>query len=379
MSVFFRGNRGAEERSISSLPWSHGGDVKGTGSMESQLGLVPVYAAVRLIADSIASMPLQQYRKTSDGRSPMPLASVFEAPANHGTRVDWIVRCMSSLLLRGNAYGLQVGLGEPGTRTPNKVEWLHPDKVQLRDGRWFYNGSEVNEAELLHIPAVVLPGERLGLSPIGACSVTMTTGLETQRFMKDWYRNKAVPGMVFKNEEAKLDSDVADKVKERLRSTLRAGDPFVTGKDWTVDVVKLSADDAGFVSSAKLNATQIANIFGIPPEMIGGETGKSMTYSTVELNQIHFVTNTLRPWLVRLEAAFSALLPKPQYVKFNVDSMIRADTKTRYEVHQIARTIGLNNIDEIRAIEDLDPLPDNQGQDYSPIKAAPAPAPKENP
>ena len=67
----------------------------------------------------------------------------------------------------------------------------------------------------------------------------------------------------------------------------------------------------------------------------------------------------------------TAALPKPEYVKFNVDSLIRADTKTRYEVHQIARTIGLNNVDEIRAIEDMDPLPDGQGQDYSPIKAAP--------
>lgn len=374
VSVFFR-SRDVEQRAVSSLPWSHGGDHKSYGSMESQLALVPVYAAVRLIADSIASMPLQQYRKTTDGRSPMPLASVFETPANHGTRVDWIVRCMSSLLLRGNAYGLRVG----GGYTPNMVEWLNPDKVQWLDGRWRYNGTPLDAAELLHIPAVVLPGERLGLSPIGACSATMTTGLETQRFMKDWYRNKAVPGMVFKNTEATLDADVADKVKERLRGTLRAGDPFVTGKDWTVDVVKLSADDAGFVASAKLNATQIANIFGIPPEMIGGETGKSLTYSTVELNQIHFVTNTLRPWLVRLEAAFSALLPKPQYVKFNVDSMIRADTKTRYEVHQIARTIGLNNIDEIRAIEDMDPLPNEQGQDYTPIKAAPSSAPKETP
>jgi HK97 family phage portal protein len=258
------------------------------------------------------------------------------------------------------------------------VDWLNPEHVQRFGGQWRYNGVPVSDAELLHIPAVVLPGERLGLSPIGACSATMTTGLETQRFMKDWYRNKAVPGMVFKNTERMLEPDVADTVKERLRGTLRAGDPFVTGKDWQLDVVKLSADDAGFVASAKLNATQIANIFGIPPQMIGGEAGNSLTYSTVELNQLQFVTNTLRPWIVRLEAAFSSLLPRPQYVKFNVDAMIRADTKTRYEVHQIARNIGLNNIDELRALEDMDPLPNGQGQDYAPSASAPSsPAPIE--
>jgi HK97 family phage portal protein len=159
--------------------------------------------------------------------------------------------------------------------------------------------------------------------------------------------------------------------------TLRAGEPFVTGKDWKLDVISLPADDAGFVASAKLNATQIASIYGVPPDMIGGESSSSLTYSTVELNQIQFVTNTLRPWLVRLETAFSSLLPKPQYVKFNVDAMIRADTKSRWEVHQIARTIGAESIDEIRALEELPPLPDGQGQVYAPLtSSAPIPAPQ---
>jgi HK97 family phage portal protein len=178
---------------------------------------------------------------------------------------------------------------------------------------------------------------------------------------------------VFKNNATTIDPEQASKVKERLRSTLRAGEPFVTGKDWDLDVLKLSADDAGFVAASKLTATQVANIFGVPPELVGGETGTSLTYSTTEQQQIQFITNTLRPWLVRLEAAFSSLLPRPQYVKFNVDSLIRVDTKTRYEVHRIAREIGLNNVDELRALEDREPLPGGQGADYAPLKAAPAP------
>lgn len=365
MSFFFS-RRDPEQRAVSSLPWSHGGDRPlAASSMEAQLGLVPVYAAVRLISDAISSMPLQAYRKTATGRSPMPLPSKLEYPALHGSRVDWLGRCMSSLLLRGNAYGLDTG---------SMIEWLHPDLVDYRLGKWYYNGAPLDERELVHIPGVVVPGERLGLSPLGACSSTVTAGLETQKFMRDWYRNRAVPGLMFKNTEKVLDREVADKVKERLSSTLRSGEPFVTGKDWSLDVMKLTAEDAGFVTSTRLNATQVANIFGIPPEMIGGETGSSMTYSTTEQQQIQFVTYTLRPWLIRLEAAFSALLPRPQYVKFNVDSMIRVDTKTRYEVHKIARDIGLNNIDELRTIEDREPLPNGQGQDYTPL-GAPSPTP----
>jgi HK97 family phage portal protein len=122
-------------------------------------------------------------------------------------------------------------------------------------------------------------------------------------------------------------------------------------------------------------------VYGIPPEMIGGEAGSSNTYANVEQQQINFVMFTLRPWLVRLETAFSALLPDRQYVKFNSDALIRADLKTRWEVNQIRVNLGAASLDEIRAQEDEPPLPNGQGQQYGPAApsapAAPAATPGE--
>lgn len=365
MSLFWRSGRAPEERAVSSLPWSHGGNHEASGSLEGNLSLVPVYAAVSRITSALSTTPLDQFRRTLTGRQPVELAPVFDDPTQ-GTSVDWLSQCVSSLLLRGNAYGLRVGLGV----TPRDIVWLHPDRVSYHEGRWYYNGTPVDDAEMLHIPGLVLPGSRLGVSPITACAMIMTSGHETQRFIKDWYKNKAVPGLVFKNTERTVDPTVADKAKERLRSTLRAGDPFVTGKDWTLDVVKLSAEDAGFVVATGLTATQIANIFHVRPENIGGTTGSSLTYATEELNQIKESNDALRPWAVRLEKAFSKLLPKGEYVRFNLNANIRVDTKTRYEVHQIARNIGLNNVDELRALEELMPLADGVGQDYAALGSA---------
>ena len=75
--------------------------------------------------------------------------------------------------------------------------------------------------------------------------------------------------------------------------------------------------------------------------------------------------------MVRLEEAISAfMMPRPQYVKFNADALIRVDTKTRHEIYQIDRNIGLRNIDELRALEDEEPLPDGQGQSYPPRREA---------
>jgi HK97 family phage portal protein len=129
-------------------------------------------------------------------------------------------------------------------------------------------------------------------------------------------------------------------------------------------------EEAQFVETMKMTTNQIAAVYGIPPEMIGGESGSSMTYANVEQQQINFVMFTLRPWLVRLETAFSALLPDRQYVKFNSDALIRADLKTRWEVNQIRVNMGAANVDEIRAQEDEPPLPNGQGQKYGPVAPA---------
>jgi len=369
----FRREAANEQRNISSLPWIAGGPLHTAElGMDGQLGLVPVFAATRLISDSVAALPLQAFRKTGESRQPVTMPTVLDNPDPSGNRMQWVQRCMMSLLLRGNAYGLKAGFD---SGLPKTITWLHPDKVTLDGSQWLYMGREVPSEQMFHIPALVLPGATLGVSPLAACRATLTAGLETQRFTAEWFKNRAIPGMTFQNTAATIDADDAAVVKDRLRATLRAGDPFVTGKDWKLDVVTLPADDAGFVASAKLNATQVASIYGVPAEMIGGEAAGSLTYSTVELNQIQFLTNTLRPWLVRLEAAFSSLLPRPQYVRFNADAMIRSDTKTRWEVHQIARNIGAENIDEIRALEDMEPLPDGQGEDYTPLAGHPPTAP----
>lgn len=364
MSVFFRK---PEARAVTSLPWSHGGNAPLGDSTSASLSVIPVFAACRLISDSIATLPLQAYRKTNDERQPIPLPGVFAKD----TRIEWIQQALMSLLLHGNAYGWVVQ--RAGDGTPLTVIWLNPERVVIDESGplpiFRYNGREISANDIKHIPAYSIPGTIKGVSPIGACSLLTDTGAVTQKMMHDWFAGRAVPGVIAKNEAMALDPAVADIASDRLRAKLKNGEPFVTGKDWTIEFMKMPADDAGFVASAKLNATQVASIYGIPPEMIGGETGSSLTYSTVELNLINFATFTLRPWLAKLEQEFSSWIHMPRFVKFNVDAMIRVDTKTRYDVHKIARDIGLNNIDELRKLEDLPPLPDGKGEDFTPLAA----------
>lgn len=376
MSLFFKPSATAEERAVTTVEWGTGADLDNASASEA-ISVVPVFAACRLLSDSVATLPMQAFTKSGETRQPITLPAIFDTD----TRIEWLQQAVMSLALWGNAYGYVVQ--RDGVGNPADVRWLNPEKVVVDETGavpiFRHNGAEISRVDLKHIPLYAMPGTVVGLSPIKACALLTTTGAATQKMMSDWFKGRAVPGVTLQNTEKTLDPEQAAAVSNKLRARLKNGQPFVYGKDWSVDVLKMPAEDAGFVASAKLNATQVASIYGIPPEMIGGETGSSLTYTTVELNSINFAQFTLRPWLAKLEQEFSGWMPKPRRVRFNVDAMIRVDTKTRYEVHKIGREIGLENIDEQRALEDRPPLPDGQGQDFTPLPKIAVEAPKETP
>jgi phage portal protein BeeE len=116
------------------------------------------------------------------------------------------------------------------------------------------------------------------------------------------------------------------------------------------------ADDVHFLETIKASATEIAAIYRVQPEDIGGVSGGSLTYATLEMNELKRNRRALMPWVRRMEWATTGLLPQPQYVKANMDHLARADLKTRMEAHDIALRIGLETLPEGRALEDKAPL-----------------------
>lgn len=379
MSVFFRSK--PEQRTITQVPWNVGIDnPPSPDTFDGALSLVAVYAAVSRIASAVAASPLQAYRRKADGtRERLELPKVLSDPTIYGTRVEWVQRAMTSLLIRGNAYGRIFEI-DPTTGFPRRIEWLNPERMTVNGDEYRYDGKTVELSSLLHIPALVVPGKREGVSPLKAASMMVESGLSAQRMTRDWFNGRAIPGSKLKEVNQELSPDQAYEIQTRLTATLATGKPFVHGNNWELETLSLPAEDAGFLSALKFSATQVASLFSIPPEKIGGEAANSLTYATLEMNQLQFVTDALLPWFEKLEEHFStALMPRPQYVKFNADALLRVDTKTRYETHQIAANIGLNSIDELRELEDLPPLPNGQGKTFgpkvtlNPNGAAPAP------
>jgi HK97 family phage portal protein len=375
-----RSANAAEQRSIGpgNVSWPTSDVASPAAASEhGALGLTPVFAAGRLLSSSVSSLPIQQYRRVGDATTKLPLSGLFRSPSAQGTIDDWIGRAMTSLVYRGNAVGLV--METDWLEYPTRIEWLNPALVYVQDQMplgqrgsftdpvWTYCGVEIPAEDIVHIPWMTMPGRVWGLSPLAAYAVTVSTGLAAQKFVDDYFRNGGQPPGHFRNTQQTVNQTDANVIKRRLVQSIRSREPIVYGKDWEYAPITVSVAEAQFCETQRLTATQIAAVYGIPPEKIGGETGGSYTYSSPEQRQIEFITDALLPYLVKLENHLSAQLPRGQYIKFNADALIRVDILTRHSVYEKARLIGLNNLDELRAREDEPPLPDGKGQDYTPL------------
>jgi HK97 family phage portal protein len=365
-----------------SIPFNYVPGLEATPvSPAKALTLGPVYAAVRLLADSIATLPMDSFRKAGDERVPSSrLPALFESMKESGELVPWLYACVSSLATRGNAYGLIVA--RDGWQYPTIVTWLDPSVVVPDDrpnarGGWLVRGRPVPREDIIHITRFTQAGTRVGLSPIGAFAQSLGVALSAKDYTRTWFDNGGFPPGSFKNSQKTVTSSEAEIISSRLTNAIRGRRPIVYGSDWDYTPISVPQEEAQFLSTMKFTANDVAAIYGImQPEWIGGESGSSNTYANVEQTQINFVMFTLRPWLVILEHAFSALIPVGQYVRFNSDALVRADLKTRWEVNQIRLTVGAASVDEIRAQEDEPPLPNGQGSKYAvPAAAPPAGAP----
>lgn len=378
--------------------WGSGLDVSArtSMSMDRALSLTPVYAATSLIADLISGCPMQGYRKIGKGKVQLdPQPPLLTDPTIYGTQVDWVYRCVISMALRGNAFGLITGWDRQ--EYPRRIEWLHPDDVTVGDNltegpvQWFHRGRPVDSSLMVHIPYYSVPGFVLGLSPIKAYAMVIDTGLYAHHFGRDYFRNGSVPAGILKTDQRIDDETQADVIKARFKRNAARREPVVLGSGLDYKTIAVAPNESQFLETLRATATQVAAIYHLHPEMIGGDQGRSasITYANVEQRSMEIVKLALMPYIRRIEEALFHQLPGQQYVRFNLDSFVRADIKTRYEAHSLAITDGWMSRDEVREIEDLPPMPDGQGGFVQPAPpssgagdgpaTAPSPAPEPAP
>lgn len=363
MSLFF----GSEQRSAGGLLGGIGGEgfasdgPIGGGGMKRALRVVPVYAATSLIADSLAVTPVAAYQRTSSGGriSPAKQPGLVTNPNPNqlGTRVDWLHQAVTSLKLRGNAYGTVIDWDAYGV---SKVQWLHPDSVYVDESGtlpvYYHNGKKLDRAAVVHVADYVLPGSVVGLSPIEQFAAQLDMAHSAQAFGTNVYRRSGIPSGHLKNNAQTLSPLESSVVKSRFKSAVAGGDVFVSGKDWDYNKLGLTMADVQFLESVKATANQIAAIYKVPPEEIGGDSGSSLKYTTEELNQQKFIRRALQPTAVRLEHHLNRLLNDGLYVKFNLNANARGELVKRMEAYKTGLQIGAYTLEQVREFEDFQML-----------------------
>jgi HK97 family phage portal protein len=264
--------------------------------------------------------------------------------------------------MRGGGITARSGAG----LLPAQVDLLHPDRVTVtaEDGRWVIRvaGQKMNRADLFHVKAFPWPGSMLGLSPIAYAREAIGLGLGAEKYGAKFFGDSAIPSGVLTSDQ-RIGQPEADNLKARWKSAHQGRREIaVLGGGAKFQPVMVAPDEAQFIQTQKFNVATIARIYGVPPEMLAGETAGHEAYTSPEMRGTDFLTFSLRPWLYRVERAISTqLLPSTQRAKFNAGGFVRATLRDRYEAHRIGIEAGFLTRNEARELEDRPPLPDEPG------------------
>ena len=189
-------------------------------TVESALRLSTVWGCVRLLADSVSTLPLHVYR--GDEREPIPTPPLLQRPsADFPELADWLWAVMASLLLRGNAWGVITARSGAGL-LPSQCDLVHPDRVSVTtngDGTQVIRvaGEEVPRSALFHVKAFPWPGSLLGLSPIAYARETIGLGLGAEKYGAKFFGDSAIPSGVVTSDQ-RISQEMADQFKARWKN-----------------------------------------------------------------------------------------------------------------------------------------------------------------
>lgn len=343
-----------------------------------------VYACVRILAEAVASLPLHVYEYQDDGGKKQvhdhPLYYLLhDEPNPEMTSFVFRETLMSHLLIWGNAYAQII---RDGTGRVLGLYPLLPDKMDVqRDDRGNiyyvysrnsdenpmfkeYGDIRLKAEEVLHIPGLGFDG-LIGYSPIAMAKNAVGMTLACEEYGASFFANGANPGGVLEHPGVLKDPS---KVRESWNSVYRgvnnAHKIAVLEEGMKYQQIGIPPEEAQFLETRKFQINEIARLYRIPPHMIG-DLDKS-SFSNIEQQSLEFVKYTLDPWVIRWEQSLqrSLLLPGEKgkyFIKLNVDGLLRGDYQSRMNGYAVGRQNGWFSANDIREMENMNPIPDEEG------------------
>jgi len=376
-----RFSRRAHPRDPALIQWFGGGTASASGAVvteDTAMNHTAVYACVRILAETVASLPLSVYqRKEPRGKELArrhPLHRVLhDEPNPWMSAFTFRETMMGHLVLRGNAYAEKVfdGSGQVVELWP-----LPPDRVRpvVADDELYYDVQSDGQKRLpaqrvLHLKA--FGGDGLtGYSPIRMAREAIGLAMACEESGARLFGNGSRPGGILTHP-----GQLGDKARANLKSGWEAAQGGLSnmhrlaileeGMKW--EQTGIAPEDAQYLETRRFQLAEIARWFRVPLHLL--QDLEHASYATVEQQGIDFTVHSIRPWCVRLEQEYARQLFLPRdrsdyFAEHKIDGLLRGETAARYSAYAVGRQWGWLSIDDVRDLENMNPLPEDRGGDY---------------
>ena len=339
-------------------------------SEKSSLGLTAVWAAVRLLSETIASLPLNVYKIDKDGSKDIdynnPLNMLISiSPNPNYTTYNFLETMMNHLLLWGNAYAK---ITRNGGARPIKIDIINPENVEPfksdDDGLIYYNVKDqgiLSDREILHIVGFSFDGI-IGKSPIRVASEALGIAQASQQFGANIYGKGANLSGVLEN-PSRLSDEAANRLRESF-STRFSGINYshqtaVLEEGVKFKPIGMPLADAQFIETRRFSTEEIARLFKVPNHLINDLTKSS--FNNIEQQSLEFVKYSLLPYIRNWEGELNRKLLanrelSTHYFKFQTKELLRGDADSRAEYYSKLQSLGALSANDIRSMENMNKI-----------------------
>jgi len=347
-----------------------GGTASGkTVNERTAMQTTAVYACVRILAETIASLPLNVYQFTDNGKEKAIDHQLYyllhDEPNPEMTSFVFRETLMSHLLLWGNAYAqiIRDGRGRILALYP-----LLPDRMTVdrtTEGQLYFEYRKdtgyviLRPEDILHIPGLGFDG-LVGYSPIAMAKNAIGMAIATEEYGGKFFANGASPGGVLEHPGVVKDpARIRESWNTVYQGSGNAHRIAVLEEGMKFQPIGIPPEQAQFLETRKFQTEEICRIFRVPPHLVANLD--KATFSNIEHQSISFVVHTIRPWLVRLEQGMNKALLTPSekgqyFVGFVVDGLLRGDYASRMQGYAIGIQNGFLSPNDVRTLENMNTI-----------------------
>ena len=357
-----------EQRSIN---YSHAFGPTTQVSPETALTFSAVWAAMRLLSESISTLPVGVFRRENNGdnvevNSDLSFLVKYQ-PNTYQNKITFYEKIIMDMLSDGNSY-VQIVRNRNG-RVLELLPLNYGDvETYTLANKLYYSdekSGETHDSEnILHFKMITGPDGISGLSPIQQCKDAIGWGMDVQTYSSTFFRNGGKLSGILESDRA-----LSEQAIDRLRNSFNKNYGTLNGSNQTAVLeeglkyksISVTPDQAQFLASRQFSIQEVARIFGLPPHLLKDLSASS--FNNIEMQSQEFVSYSLMPYISKIELEMSLKLFRRnnigrEYIKFNVNGLLRGNVKDRADYYKTAITNGWMTVNEVRAKEDLNKVDD---------------------